>query len=110
MRGARHEREQVVVFAARGAFRDAVFTLRDAGLSSETARGWFIAGTWSRPRQRTAAQRAARGHLAAVTSEFGRRGTDELARTIEVYTSATLWKRLWDLPSNVTPIRRVAEG
>lgn len=98
-----------LITTTRTALTDAIATLRDAGLASESARAWLTAGTWSKPRQPTDAHRAARRHLNTVTTEFGRRGTDQLRRIIELLTVDTLWNNLWQPPANVTPIRRVAD-
>lgn len=94
----------------RSVIRQAMDILRDAGVPSEEARQWFASGAWSKPRQRTDAHRKARQHLTAITREYGRRGTVELRRTIDLYATELAWEIHWKPATNVTLLRRVAES
>lgn len=96
--------------ASRSATHQAMAILCAAGIPSEEARVWFDSGAWSKPRQRTAAHRKARKLLTEINREYGRHGTAELRRTIDYYTPEATWELFWPGPTNVTPIRRVAEG
>lgn len=96
--------------ANRGVIRKAMDILCDAGVPSEEARQWFASGAWSKPRQRTDAHRKARQHLTAIAREYGRRGTVELHRTIDLYATELAWEIHWKPATNVTLLRRVAES
>lgn len=95
---------------SRSAIRQAMAIFCAAGIPCEEARVWFASGTWSKPRQPTAVHRKARKLLTEISREYGRHGTAELRRTIDYYTPEATWELFWPAPTNVTPIRRVAEG